>query len=81
MIKAACMDVIVPDGFNKPFLSNVCQYSLMADLRKDLKNVGQNIKAKAQTAKDHVEGKPSSDTLNRAKIKARDAARDLKRDL
>lgn len=54
---------------------------LMTDIEKDLKNMAQNAEAKAQTAKDHMEGKPSSETLNRAKIKARDAARDLQRDL
>ena len=53
----------------------------MTDIGKDLKNIRQNIEAKADTAKDHAEGKPSSETLNRAKIKARDAANDLRRDL
>ncbi len=53
----------------------------MTDIKKDMKNLGQNIEAKADTAKDHAEGKPSSETLNRAKIKAGDAANDLKRDL
>ena len=53
----------------------------MTDIKKDMKNLGQNIQAKADTAKDHAEGKPSSETLNRAKIKAGDAAKDLKRDL
>jgi hypothetical protein len=53
----------------------------MTDIQKDIKNAGQNLEAKAETAKDHAEGKPSSDTLNRAKVKADDAAQDLKRDL
>ena len=53
----------------------------MTDIRKDLKNIRQNIEAKVDTAKDHAEGKPSSETLNRAKIKMRDAANDLRRDL
>ncbi|MEO9320899.1 MAG: hypothetical protein ABI361_09515 [Nitrososphaera sp.] len=53
----------------------------MTDIKKDLKNLEQNVRAKAETAKDHAEGKPSSETLNRAKIKAGDAAKDLKRDL
>lgn len=53
----------------------------MTDLRKDLKNAGQNFEAKVDTAKDHAEGKPSSETLNKAKVKAGDAAEDLKRDL
>jgi hypothetical protein len=29
--------------------------------------------AKAQTSKDHAEGKPSSETVNKAKVKVRDA--------
>jgi hypothetical protein len=53
----------------------------MTDIQKDIKNAGQNLEAKAQTAKDHVEGKPSSETLNRAKVKTGDAAQDLKKDL
>jgi hypothetical protein len=53
----------------------------MTDIQKDIKNAGQNLEAKAETAKDHAEGKPSSDTLNRAKVKTDDAAQDLKRDL
>jgi hypothetical protein len=53
----------------------------MTDIEKDIKNAGQNLEAKAQTAKDHAEGKPSSETLNRAKVKTDDAAQDLKKDL
>lgn len=53
----------------------------MTDLRKDAKNFEQDVRAKADTAKDHAEGKPSSETLNKAKTKAGDAAKDLKKDL
>jgi len=53
----------------------------MTDLRKDLKNAEQDAEAKLKTAKDHAEGKPSLETWNKAKIKARDAAEDLHRDL
>jgi len=53
----------------------------MTDVQKDIKNAGQNLEAKAQTAKDHAEGKPSSETINKAKVKADDAAQDLKKDL
>lgn len=53
----------------------------MTDIKKDLKNAGQDIEAKAETAKDHAEGKPSSETLNKAKVKTEDAAQDVKRDL
>jgi hypothetical protein len=53
----------------------------MTDIQKDIKNTGQNLEAKAQTAKEHAEGKPSSETLNRTKVKADDAAQDLRRDL
>ena len=53
----------------------------MTNIEKDLKNAKQNLEAKAQTAKDHLEGKPSSETLNRAKVKADDVAEDVKEDL
>jgi hypothetical protein len=53
----------------------------MTDVQKDVKNAGQNLEAKAETAKDHAQGKPSSQTLNKAKIKGEDGAQDVKRDL
>ena len=53
----------------------------MTDIQKDVKNAGQNLEAKAETAKDHAQGKPSSETLNKAKIKGEDAAQDVKQDL
>ena len=39
---------------------------------KKVKNTEQDTKAKAETTKDHAEGKPSSETLNKAKIKIKD---------
>ena len=45
----------------------------MTDFVKDAKKAAQDLEAKAKTAKDHVEGKPSSETLNKAKVKVRDA--------
>ena len=53
----------------------------MTDIKKEIRNTGQNLEAKAQTAKDHMEGRPSSETLNKAKIKIDDAVKDVKRDL
>ena len=53
----------------------------MTDIQKDIKNAGQNLEAKAETAKDHAQGNPSSETLNKAKIKGEDVAQDVKRDL
>ena len=44
----------------------------MSDIKK-VKDAAQDVEAKAKTAKDHAEGKPSSETLNKAKIKAEDA--------
>ncbi|MGA7043625.1 MAG: hypothetical protein WCF03_08525 [Nitrososphaeraceae archaeon] len=38
-----------------------------------IKNKIQGTEAKAKTEEDHAKGKPSSETLNKAKIKARDA--------
>jgi hypothetical protein len=34
---------------------------------KKMKDAEQDVDAKAQTTKDHAEGKPSSETLNKAK--------------
>jgi hypothetical protein len=45
----------------------------MTDIAKKGKNAEQDAEAKIQTEKDHAEGKPSSETLNRAKVKVRDA--------
>jgi len=38
-----------------------------------MKNAQQDAEAEAQTTQDHAEGKPSSETLNKAKVKVRDA--------
>ena len=51
-------------------------YNLMTDLDKSvkkMKDAEQDVDAKTQTMKDHAEGKPSSDTLNKAKEKVKDA--------
>jgi hypothetical protein len=53
----------------------------MTDTKKEIKNAGQDLEAKAQTTKDHLEGKPSSETLNKAKIKGEDVVEDVKRDI
>ncbi len=45
----------------------------MTDIAKKLKNATQDAEAKIKTEKDHAEGKPSSETLNKAKVKVRDA--------
>ena len=45
----------------------------MTDPVKEAKNAAQDSEAKIQTDIDHAEGKPSSETLNKAKIKVRDA--------
>lgn len=46
---------------------------IVDDSVKKMKNASQDAEAKAQTAEDHAEGKPSSETLNKAKVKIRDA--------
>ena len=43
------------------------------DVAKKMKNSQQDAKAEAQTAKDHAEGKPSSESLNKAKEKVKEA--------
>ena len=48
----------------------------MTDLDKDLKkmkNTEEDVNAKAKTMEDHAEDKPSSETLNMAKEKVKDA--------
>jgi hypothetical protein len=45
----------------------------LTDIAKKIKNAGQDVEAKAKTEEDHAEGKPSSETLNKAKVKTRDA--------
>jgi hypothetical protein len=45
----------------------------MTDIAKEAKKIEQDAKAKLKTEKDHAEGKPSSETLNKAKVKTEDA--------
>ncbi|HET7284410.1 MAG TPA: hypothetical protein VIW25_02465 [Nitrososphaeraceae archaeon] len=45
----------------------------MTDLAKKIKNASQDTEAKAKTEEDHAKGKPSSENLNKAKVKTRDA--------
>lgn len=52
----------------------------MRRIGKSIKNVEQDLEAKDLTAKEHIEGKPSSEKFNKAKINAEDASRDLRRD-
>ena len=59
-------------------INYVDYYQLMTDnfvddAAKKMKNSQQDAKAEAETAKDHAEGKPSSETLNKAKEKVKDA--------
>jgi hypothetical protein len=49
------------------------------EIKRDIKSIGQNLEAKAETTKDHAEGKPSSERLNEAKVRVEDAADDVKR--
>ncbi len=46
---------------------------IIDDSVKKIKNVQQDTEAKTETTKDHAEGKPSSETLNKAKTKIKDA--------
>ena len=52
------------------------QYQIMNDFDKSVKNLKdaeQDVDAKVETSQDHAEGKPSSETLNKAKNKVKDA--------
>ena len=54
-------------------LSNVNHIIDMTDPVKKVKDASQDAEAKMKTSEDHAEGKPSSETLNKAKVKVRDA--------
>jgi hypothetical protein len=45
----------------------------MTDIAKKLKNATQDTEAEIKTEEDHAKGKPSSETINKAKVKLRDA--------
>jgi hypothetical protein len=45
----------------------------MTDPAKKVKDASQDVEAKMKTSEDHAKGKPSSETLNKAKVKVRDA--------
>ena len=49
-----------------------CIYN-MTDIAKEAKKTEKDAEAKLKTEKDHAEGKPSSETLNKAKVKTEDA--------
>ena len=48
-------------------------WSCVTDIAKKVKDVAQDAEAKIKTEKDHAEGKPSSETVTKAKVKVRDA--------
>ena len=70
-------DVSEPITIVTMFLNYVSLYELMTDSMDDatkkMKNAQQDVEAKAETEQDHAEGKPSSETLNKAKNKVEDA--------
>ena len=47
--------------------------SRMTDIAKKVRNASQDAEAKMKTEEAHARGKPSSETLNKAKVKVRDA--------
>ncbi|MGN6614231.1 MAG: hypothetical protein ACTHKC_04240 [Candidatus Nitrosocosmicus sp.] len=57
-------------------INYVMYYIIMTDYvddaTKKVKNAEQDARAKAETTEDHAEGKPSSETLNKAKEKVKD---------
>jgi hypothetical protein len=52
---------------------NISMTDHIDDATKKVKNAEQDARAKAKTTEDHAEGKPSSETLNKAKEKVKDA--------
>jgi hypothetical protein len=57
----------------KYVIHHILMTDIIDDVTKKVKNTEQDAKAKAQTTEDHAEGKPSSETLNKAKEKVKDA--------
>ena len=53
------------------FIVAIIYWSNDRHCKKD--NTFQDSEAKMKTEEDHAEGKPSSETLNKAKVKTRDA--------
>ena len=51
---------------------NIIMTDYVDDATKKVKNAEQDARAKAETTEDHAEGKPSSETLNKAKEKVKD---------
>jgi hypothetical protein len=51
---------------------NITMTDTIDDATKKVKNAEQDARAKAKTTEDHAEGKPSSETLNKAKEKVKD---------
>jgi hypothetical protein len=49
----------------------------MKRIGKNIKNVEQDLEEEDLTAKEHLEGKPSSEKFNKAKINTQDAFGDL----
>jgi hypothetical protein len=45
----------------------------VTDPVKKVKDANQDVEAKMKTSEDHAKGKPSSETINKAKVKVRDA--------
>jgi vacuolar-type H+-ATPase subunit H len=51
---------------------NMTMTDTIDDATKKVKDAEQDVRAKAETTEDHAEGKPSSETLNKAKEKIKD---------
>jgi hypothetical protein len=64
---------MVNNNFIKVKVLSYFMTDIIDDVVKKTKNTEQDAKAKAQTTEDHAEGKPSSETLNKAKEKVKDA--------
>jgi hypothetical protein len=56
----------------KYVMYNISMTDVIDDATKKVKNAEQDSRAKAKTTEDHAEGKPSSETLNKAKEKVKD---------
>jgi hypothetical protein len=59
--------------FSLGFASHLSNIIDMTDPVKKVKDASQDVEAKMKTSEDHAKGKPSSETLNKGKVKVRDA--------
>jgi hypothetical protein len=64
---------MIMDEFKQLCIKVYCGLYKMTDIAKEAKIQNKMLEQKTKTGKDHAEEKPSSETLNQAKVKTEDA--------